>query len=125
MGLQALIAIGGDGTFHISDGFIKKGLSIVGVPKTIDNDLSETDFTFGFDSAVWVATEAIDRLHTTAQAHHRVMVVEVMGRYAGWIALHSESPVVVMLFSFQRLIIILKMYVLLYVNELLLGKSLA
>jgi phosphofructokinase-like protein len=89
MGLQALIAIGGDGTFHISDGFIKKGLSIVGVPKTIDNDLSETDFTFGFDSAVWVATEAIDRLHTTAQAHHRVMVVEVMGRYAGWIALHS------------------------------------
>ncbi|MBP8933318.1 MAG: 6-phosphofructokinase [Candidatus Atribacteria bacterium] len=89
MGLQALITIGGDGTFHISDSFIKKGLSIVGVPKTIDNDLSETDFTFGFDSAVWVATDAIDRLHTTAQAHHRVMVVEVMGRYAGWIALYS------------------------------------
>jgi len=89
LGLQALIAIGGDGTFHIANGFADKGLNVVGVPKTIDNDLSETDLTFGFDSAVHVATDAIDRLHTTAQSHHRVMVVEVMGRYAGWIALHA------------------------------------
>ncbi|MCX6090844.1 MAG: ATP-dependent 6-phosphofructokinase [Atribacterota bacterium] len=89
MDIQALVAIGGDGTFHISQGLIAKGLNIVGVPKTIDNDLSETDLTFGFDSAVNVVTEAIDRLHTTAQSHHRVMLVEVMGRYAGWIALHG------------------------------------
>ena len=89
IGLQALITIGGDGTFHVADGFVEKGLSVVGVPKTIDNDLPETDLTFGFDSAVSVATDAIDRLHSTAQAHHRVMVIEVMGRYAGWIALHA------------------------------------
>jgi ATP-dependent phosphofructokinase / diphosphate-dependent phosphofructokinase len=87
--LDALIAIGGDGTMHIVDRFTELGLNFIGVPKTIDNDLSATDVTFGYDSAVWVATEAIDRLHTTASAHHRVMVVEVMGRYAGWIALGS------------------------------------
>ncbi|MEX1277130.1 MAG: ATP-dependent 6-phosphofructokinase [Bacteroidota bacterium] len=85
--LDALIAIGGDGTMHIVDRFTDLGLNFIGVPKTIDNDLSATDVTFGYDSAVTVATEAIDRLHTTASAHHRVMVVEVMGRYAGWIAL--------------------------------------
>ena len=87
--LDALIAIGGDGTMHIVDRFTGRGLNFIGVPKTIDNDLSATDVTFGYDSAVWVATEAIDRLHTTASSHHRVMVVEVMGRYAGWIALGS------------------------------------
>jgi 6-phosphofructokinase 1 len=87
--LDALIAIGGDGTMHIVDRFFELGLNFIGVPKTIDNDLSSTDATFGYDSAVAVATEAIDRLHTTASAHHRVMVVEVMGRYAGWIALGS------------------------------------
>ena len=85
--LDALIAIGGDGTMHIVDRFTELGLNFIGVPKTIDNDLSATDVTFGYDSAVSVATEAIDRLHTTASSHHRVMVVEVMGRYAGWIAL--------------------------------------
>jgi 6-phosphofructokinase 1 len=85
--LDALVAIGGDGTMHIVDKFTEIGLNFIGVPKTIDNDLSSTDVTFGYDSAVSVATEAIDRLHTTASAHHRVMVVEVMGRYAGWIAL--------------------------------------
>jgi len=87
--LDALIAIGGDGTMHIVDKFTDIGLNFIGVPKTIDNDLSATDVTFGFDSALTVATEAIDRLHTTGSAHHRVMVVEVMGRYAGWIALGS------------------------------------
>jgi 6-phosphofructokinase 1 len=85
--LDALIAIGGDGTMNIVDRFTELGLNMIGVPKTIDNDLSATDVTFGYDSAVTVATEAIDRLHTTASSHHRVMVVEVMGRYAGWIAL--------------------------------------
>jgi ATP-dependent phosphofructokinase / diphosphate-dependent phosphofructokinase len=89
LGLDALIAIGGDGTMAASDGLIKKGLPIIGVPKTIDNDLVGTDVTFGFDSAVITATEAIDKIHTTAQAHHRVMIIEVMGRYAGWLALHS------------------------------------
>ena len=87
--LDALIAIGGDGTMHIVDKFTDLGLNLMGVPKTIDNDLSATDVTFGYDSAVTVATEAIDRLHTTGSAHHRVMVIEVMGRYAGWIALGS------------------------------------
>jgi 6-phosphofructokinase 1 len=85
--LDAMVAIGGDGTMHIVDRFTDMGLNFVGVPKTIDNDLSSTDQTFGYDSALAVATEAVDRLHTTASAHHRVMVVEVMGRYAGWIAL--------------------------------------
>ena len=87
--IDALIAIGGDGSMKIASQFAAKGLPIVGVPKTIDNDLSGTVATFGFDTAVTVATEAIDRLHSTAQAHERVMVVEVMGRYAGWIALNS------------------------------------
>src|SRR5262249_19654933 len=85
-GLDALIVIGGDGTLTIAHEFHKRGIPIVGVPKTIDNDIVETTMTFGFDSAVAFATDAIDRLHTTAEAHHRVMVVEVMGRYAGWIA---------------------------------------
>jgi len=88
-GLDALIAIGGDGTMHISQKLADMGMNIVGVPKTIDNDLEATDVTFGHDSAVFVVTEAIDRLHTTASSHHRVMVIEVMGRYAGWIALHG------------------------------------
>lgn len=85
--LDCLIAIGGDGTMNIAYKFSKMGLNVVGVPKTIDNDLEATDTTFGYDSAVHVACEAIDRLQTTASAHHRVMVIEVMGRYAGWIAL--------------------------------------
>lgn len=89
--LDALIAIGGEDTLGVANRLIKekRGLNIVGVPKTIDNDLSATDFTFGFDTAVNIATEAIDRLHTTAESHHRIMVVEVMGRYAGWIAVYS------------------------------------
>jgi len=86
-GLDALIVTGGDGSMHICHNLFNAGLNIVGVPKTIDNDLFGTDVTFGFDSAMSVATEAIDRLHTTASSHHRVMVIEVMGRYAGWIAL--------------------------------------
>jgi len=89
LGLEALIAIGGDGTMSASARMLDKGLPVVGVPKTIDNDLWGTDVTFGFDSALTVATEAIDRIHTTAQSHHRIMIVEVMGRYAGWIALGS------------------------------------
>jgi phosphofructokinase-like protein len=86
---DALIAIGGDGGLRIASRFGKKGMPIVGVPKTIDNDLSCTQATFGFDTAVTVATEAIDRVHTTAESHERIMVVEVMGRYAGWIAMHA------------------------------------
>lgn len=89
LGFHALIAIGGDGSLHIANRFMKKGMPIIGVPKTIDNDISSTDVTFGFDTAVSIATEAIDRLNTTAKSHDRVMVVEVMGRYAGWIALNS------------------------------------
>ena len=89
MGLDALVCIGGDGTMSIAQRLCQKGLRIVGLPKTIDNDLPGTDYTFGFDSAVATAVEAIDKLHTTADSHHRVMVVEVMGRYAGWIALFS------------------------------------
>jgi 6-phosphofructokinase 1 len=91
LGLDALIAIGGEDTLGTADKLMKGKLieSIVGVPKTIDNDLYATDYTFGFDTAVNIATEAIDRLHTTAESHHRIMVVEVMGRHAGWIALHS------------------------------------
>ena len=89
LGLEVLIAIGGDGTMAASAGMIEKGLPVIGVPKTIDNDLWGTDVTFGFDSALAVATEAIDRIHTTAQSHHRIMLVEVMGRYAGWVALGS------------------------------------
>ena len=87
--LDALVVIGGDGTLAIAHEFHKRGIPLVGVPKTIDNDIVETTNTFGFDTAVAFATDAIDRLHTTAEAHHRVMVVEVMGRYAGWIALYA------------------------------------
>jgi len=87
LGVDALVAIGGDGTMSIAHRLGKLGLPVVGVPKTIDNDLAETDYTFGFDSAVAVVSEALDRLHTTAQSHHRVMVIETMGRYAGWLAL--------------------------------------
>src|SRR5918998_1909316 len=87
--LDALVCIGGDGTLSISYEFWKKGIPLVGVPKTIDNDIPGTTSCFGFDSAVSFATEAIDRLHTTAEAHRRIIVVEVMGRYAGWIALHA------------------------------------
>jgi len=89
MGLDALIVIGGDGTQKIALDLARKGLPVVGVPKTIDNDLCATDVTFGFDSAIHVAADAIDRIHTTAESHHRVMIVEVMGRDAGWIALHA------------------------------------
>ena len=87
--LDALVVIGGDGTLAIAYEFSKRGIPLVGVPKTIDNDIVGTNSTFGFDSAVSFATEAIDRLHVTAEAHHRVMVVEVMGRNAGWIAVHA------------------------------------
>ena len=88
-GLDALICIGGDGTLAISNEFARRGIPLVGVPKTIDNDIQGTNSSFGFDTAVSFATEAIDRLHSTAEAHRRIMVVEVMGRYAGWIALHA------------------------------------
>lgn len=87
--LDALVAIGGDGSLAIAHQLSEHGIPIVGVPKTIDNDLSSTDVTFGFDTAVNVATEALDRLHSTAEAHDRIMVVEVMGRTSGWIALHA------------------------------------
>ena len=85
-GIDALIAIGGDDTLSVANKLYKMGVNVVGIPKTIDNDVSGTDYTFGFDTAVSIVTEAIDRLHTTAESHHRVMVVEVMGRHAGWIA---------------------------------------
>ena len=88
-GVDALVAIGGEDTLGVATQLSDLGVDVVGVPKTIDNDLSGTDFTFGFDTAVNIAMEAIDRLHTTAESHHRVLVVEVMGRHAGWIALHS------------------------------------
>lgn len=86
---DALVAIGGDGTLSVAYRLYEDGIPIVGVPKTIDNDILGTDITFGFDTAVSIATEGIDRIHTTAQSHHRVMIIEVMGRTAGWIALHS------------------------------------
>ena len=86
LGLEALVAIGGEDTLGVAVKLLKEGLRIVGVPKTIDNDLSNTDYTFGFDTAVNIAMEAIDRLHTTAESHQRIMVAEVMGRHAGWIA---------------------------------------
>lgn len=89
IGLDGIISIGGDGSMRIAQKFIDKGLPIVGVPKTIDNDLGSTDQTFGFDTAVSIAMEAIDRLRDTAESHDRVMIVEVMGRDAGWIALHA------------------------------------
>ncbi len=89
LGLDALVVIGGDGTLSIARDLGRLGIPFVGVPKTIDNDLMATEVTFGFDTALHVATDAIDRLHTTAESHGRVMVIEVMGRDAGWIALHS------------------------------------
>ena len=89
LGLGALVAIGGDGTLTMAHQLHKLGMPVIGVPKTIDNDLSATDITFGFDSALHVATEAVDRVHTTAESHNRVMIVETMGRYAGWIALRA------------------------------------
>lgn len=87
--IDALVVIGGDGTLSIAHQFHQKGVKVVGVPKTIDNDISATGVTFGFNTAVATATEAIDKIHTTAESHHRVMVIEVMGRDAGWIALHA------------------------------------
>jgi ATP-dependent phosphofructokinase / diphosphate-dependent phosphofructokinase len=89
LGLFALVSIGGDGSLSIAQQMFEHGIPVVGVPKTIDNDLEGTLFTFGFDSAVTCATDALDRLHTTAESHNRVMVLEVMGRYAGWIALYA------------------------------------
>ncbi len=89
LGVACLICIGGDGTLGIANRLYRDGVNVVGVPKTIDNDIRGTDITFGFDSAVTIATEGIDRIHTTAESHHRVMIVEVMGHHSGWIALHS------------------------------------
>ncbi len=89
LGVDALIAIGGEDTLGVATTLHERGVNVVGVPKTIDNDLSATDYTFGFDTAVNIAMEAIDRLHTTAESHHRALIVEVMGRHAGWIALHA------------------------------------
>ena len=89
LGIEGLVCIGGDGSLSVAQQFHEYGIPVVGVPKTIDNDLSATAFTFGFDSAVACATDALDRLHTTAASHDRVMVLEVMGRHAGWIALHA------------------------------------
>ncbi|MGS2640547.1 6-phosphofructokinase [Streptosporangium sp. LJ11] len=88
-GVDALIAIGGEDTLGVAKQLFDKGVKVVGVPKTIDNDLNATDYTFGFDTAVNIAVEAIDRLHTTAESHHRALICEVMGRHAGWIALHA------------------------------------
>ncbi|MGA1308358.1 MAG: 6-phosphofructokinase, partial [Candidatus Kapaibacteriota bacterium] len=87
--IDALISIGGDGSMEIAHALAQKGLQVIGVPKTIDNDLEKTSATFGFETAVEFSTNCIDRLHSTAEAHERVMIVEVMGRHAGWIALHS------------------------------------
>ena len=88
-GVDVLVVIGGDGTLTSARDFSSKGIYVIGVPKTIDNDLASTDVTFGFNTAVDVVTEALDRLHTTAESHHRVMICEVMGRNAGWIALEK------------------------------------
>ncbi len=88
-GFEAVISIGGDGSQRISQALFEKGLNIIGVPKTIDNDLSATDYTFGFQTAVEIASDAVDKLVTTAESHHRLMIMEVMGRNAGWIALHA------------------------------------
>ena len=89
LGIEGLVCIGGDGSLAVAQQFHEHGIPVVGVPKTIDNDLSATAFTFGFASAVACATDALDRLHTTAASHERIMVLEVMGRHAGWIALHA------------------------------------
>jgi 6-phosphofructokinase len=89
LGIDAIIAIGGEGTLAAAKRLTDAGLKIVGVPKTVDNDLDATDYTFGFDTAVQIATEAIERLRTTGESHHRCMIAEVMGRHVGWIALHA------------------------------------
>ncbi len=89
LGIEALVVLGGDGTLGIAREFFRRGVPVVGVPKTIDNDLSATDVTFGFDTALHIATDALDRIHTTAESHGRVMILEVMGRDAGWIALEA------------------------------------
>jgi phosphofructokinase-like protein len=89
LGVEALVVIGGEDTLGVAAALHAEGVPVVGVPKTIDNDLGATDYTFGFDTAVNIAMEAIDRLHTTAESHHRALIIEVMGRHAGWIALHS------------------------------------
>src|SRR5579872_3689652 len=89
LGVDALVAIGGEDTLGVASKLHAAGANVVGVPKTIDNDLGATDYTFGFDTAVNIAMEAIDRLHTTAESHHRALIVEGMGRHAGWIALHA------------------------------------
>jgi len=89
LGVEALVVIGGEDTLGVAKSLAEEGMPVVGVPKTIDNDLGATDYTFGFDTAVNIAMEAIDRLHTTAESHNRALVVEVMGRHAGWIALHA------------------------------------
>jgi ATP-dependent phosphofructokinase / diphosphate-dependent phosphofructokinase len=89
LSIDALVAVGGEDTLGVATRLTEHGFSVIGVPKTIDNDLNATDYTFGFDTAVNIAMEAIDRLHTTAESHHRALIVEVMGRHAGWIALHA------------------------------------
>src|SRR5438309_6666951 len=89
LGIEALIALGGEGTLAIAEQFHKRGFPVIGVPKTIDNDLAATELTFGFMTAIDIATEALDRLHTTAASHDRIMILEVMGRHTGWIALHA------------------------------------
>jgi len=89
LGIEALVVLGGEGTLAIAEEFHKRGFPVIGVPKTIDNDLAATEFTFGFMTAIDIATEALDRLHTTAASHDRVMILEVMGRHTGWIALHA------------------------------------
>ena len=89
LGIDALVAIGGEDTLGVAAKLTDLGVNVVGVPKTIDNDLGATDYTFGFDTAVNIAMEAVDRLHTTTESHHRVLIVEVMGRHAGWIAFHA------------------------------------
>ncbi|MCK4547544.1 MAG: ATP-dependent 6-phosphofructokinase, partial [Candidatus Eisenbacteria sp.] len=87
--LDLIVAIGGEDTLSVAHRMHKSGIKAIGIPKTIDNDIAGTDFTFGFDTAVSIATDAIDRLHTTAESHHRIMVIEVMGRHTGWIAVYS------------------------------------
>src|ERR1044072_8576019 len=89
LGIEALVVLGGEGTLAIASEFHRLGFPVIGVPKTIDNDLASTELTFGFATALDIATEALDRLHTTAESHDRVMILEVMGRHTGWIALHS------------------------------------
>lgn len=107
LGLDALVAVGGEGSLKIAMELSRKGVPVVGVPKTIDNDLCGTDVTFGYNTALETATDALDKLHTTAESHHRVMILEVMGRYAGWIALESGIAGGAMLFLFRKFPLIL------------------